>query len=131
MISELEPVWKQFSETYDALRQALAEVPDDRLHWKPGPQATTVAEITQHIARSNIGYSGMMVGGPDQRPATEEAPSRERLLELLAASEQRVREVFEAFPAEALRQKRADGWWPLGVTVEGPLDSFWFAGQKR
>ena len=104
MISELEPVWKQFSETYDALRHALTEVPDERLHWKPGPQATTVAEITQHLSRSNIGYSGMMVSGPDQRPAIEEAPSRERLLELLAGGLQQLRSFLTEFLAAAFPQ---------------------------
>ena len=64
MTSELEPVWKQFTETYDALRQALAEVPDDRLHWKPGPAATTAAQITQHIAGGNRRYAAMILVNP-------------------------------------------------------------------
>ena len=129
MIRELEPAWKQFTETYDALRQALAEVPDDRLHWKPGPAATTAALITQHIARANRAYASTIDGSSFARPPYEEAPSRERLLELLAASEQRVQEVFEQLPAEDLRCKRADRWSPLGPEVQGPLDAMWFAQQ--
>jgi uncharacterized damage-inducible protein DinB len=129
MIRELEPVWKQFGETYDALRQALAEVPDERLHWKPGPQATTVAGITQHITRGNRAYASMIDGRRDDRGAVEEAPDRARLLELIAESEARVRSVFDALPAEDLRRKRADHWGPLGPRVEGPLDALWFAQQ--
>ena len=129
MISEVEPNWKQFAETYDALRLALAEVPDDRLHWKPGPQATTVSEITQHIARANRRYAAMIDGSAVTRPPLEEAPDRTRLLQLLAESEERVWRVFEALPAEDLHRKRADDWNPLGPDVEGPLDALWFAGQ--
>ena len=51
MIPELEPVWKQFQETYAALRDALAQVPDDRLTWRPGPRANSVSGIVQHITR--------------------------------------------------------------------------------
>lgn len=129
MISELEPVWKQFTETYDALRQALAEVPDDRLHWKPGPQATTVSEITQHIAGGNRRYAAMIDGIPLVRGPLEEGLGHARLLQLLAESEERVRSVFEALPAEDLHRKRADDWNPLGPEVEGPLDALWFGQQ--
>jgi uncharacterized damage-inducible protein DinB len=129
MTPELEPVWKQFTETYDALRQALAEVPDDRLHWKPCPQATTVAEITRHIARGNVVYASMIADPDPARPPVEEPPHRARMLELLAESEERVRSVFEALPAEDLHHKRANDWQPLGPRVEGPLDALWFAGQ--
>jgi uncharacterized damage-inducible protein DinB len=129
MIPELEPVWKQFTETYDALRQALAEVPEDRLHWKPGPQATTVAEITQHIAGANRRYAAMIDGSAVTRGPLEEAPTRGRLLELVTESEARVQSVFEQLPADDLRRSRADQWNPLGPRVEGPLDALWFAGQ--
>jgi uncharacterized damage-inducible protein DinB len=129
MIPELEPVWKQFTETYDALRQALAELPDDRLHWKPGPQATTVAEIAQHIAGANGRYAAMIDGAPLIRGPLEEGVGRERLLELLAQSEARVQAVFEQLPAGDLHRKRADHWNPLGPEVQGPLDVLWFAGQ--
>src|SRR5438309_1547138 len=129
MIAELEPVWKQFTETYDALRQALAEVPDDRLSWRPGPAATTAALITQHIARANRAYAAKIDGSAFTIPPYEEQMSRERLLELLAVSEERVREVFEQLPAEELRRTRADRRRPLGPEVEGPLDALWFAQQ--
>jgi uncharacterized damage-inducible protein DinB len=130
MIGELEPVWKQFQETYHALRLALAEVPDDRLHWRPGPAANTVAGIVQHTARANIAYAGMMVQGePGERRKVEESPGRDWLLERLDESERHVRETFERIALEALRQPRADRWNPLGPEVAGPLDAFWFAQQ--
>jgi uncharacterized damage-inducible protein DinB len=129
MLFELEPVWKLFSETYDALRQALAEVPDDRLHWKPGPQATTVAEIAQHIAGGNRRYAAMIDGSTVTRGPLEEAPDRARMLQLLVESEERVQSVFDALPLDDLRRKRADQWNPLGPRVEGPLDALWFAQQ--
>jgi len=129
MIPELEPIWKQFAETYSALRQALAEVPDDRLAWRPGPKASTVAWMVQHIARGNIVYSMMALGERGQRWELEERPSRQRLLERLDESEGRVRDAFERMTPEALRQTRADRWGPLGPEVEGPLDALWFALQ--
>ncbi|HZO89298.1 MAG TPA: DinB family protein [Chthonomonadaceae bacterium] len=130
MISELEPVWKQFTETYDALRQALAQVPEDRLHWQPTPGATSVDGITRHIVSGNLAYSSMIAEGHRNvvRPR-EPAPNRERLLELLDTSEQRVKTVFEQLSAQDLCLPRADGWMPLGVEVSGPLDVLWFAQQ--
>lgn len=130
MIAELEPVWKQLGETYDAFREALAQVPDERLHWRPGPKANTPADIVQHVARANVRYAGMMeqsTGG--SRWEIEESPSRARLLERLDQSERWVRETFERMTLEALRQSRADSWNPLGPPVEGPLDALWFAMQ--
>lgn len=130
MIEALIPVWKQFAETYDALRQALAEVPDDRLDWKPGPQATTVSAITQHVAGANGRYAAMIEGNPLVRGPLQEGLGHEQLRQLLATSEERVKGVFEALPAEDLYRKRADDWNPLGPDVKGPLDALWFAGQK-
>jgi len=130
MIPDLEPVWKQFTETYEALRQALAEVPEDRLAWRPGPKANTVAGIVQHIARANIGYAHVMEHGergPRWQP--EESPSRQWLLDRLDESAQRVQETFEWMTPERLRQIRADRWGPLGPEVPGPLDALWFALQ--
>jgi uncharacterized damage-inducible protein DinB len=129
MITELEPIWKQFAETYEAVRQALAEVPDERLVWRPGPKANTVAWMVQHIARGNIGYSMMALGERGQRWEPEERPSRPRLLERLDESEGCVRNAFERIAPAALRQTRAERWRPLGPEVEGPLDALWFALQ--
>ncbi len=130
MTDELEPVWRQLGETYDAVRLALSEVPDDRLHWRPGSQANTVAGIVQHIARANILYADMMVEGiPGERWDLEESPSRERLLERLAESEGRMKQIFECMTVESLRRKCADDWNPLGPEVRGPLDARWFAMQ--
>jgi uncharacterized damage-inducible protein DinB len=130
VISELEPVWKQLGETYDALREALAEVPDERLAWRPGPAANTVALIVQHIARANIRYANMMERSDRGVPwELEESPGRQRLVERLDESERQVRETFERMTPEALRQTRADRWGPLGPEVRGPLDALWFAMQ--
>ena len=63
MTPELEPVWKQWVETDCALRDALAQVPDDRLTWRPGPGTNTVAGIVQHIARANLAYANVMTHG--------------------------------------------------------------------
>jgi uncharacterized damage-inducible protein DinB len=129
VISELESVWKQFDETYAALREALAQVPDDRLTWRPGPKASPVAGILQHLARANVHYACVMDGGHYERWEPEESPSRQRLLERLEQSEQRVRECFERMTSELLRQTRAERWRPLGPEVQGPLDALWFALQ--
>lgn len=128
MIPELEPIWRQLQETYAAIRDALAQVPDERLHWKPGPAASNVGWIVQHLARANLVYANFMEhGSRGQHPEFEEMPSRRHLLDRLAQSEQGVRESFERMTAEALRQIRADGWSPLGPDVKGPLDGLWFA----
>jgi uncharacterized damage-inducible protein DinB len=130
MIGELEPVWKQFQETYQALRLALAELPEERVNWRPGPAANTVAGIVQHLARGNGVYASMMEQGqPGERWPDEGRPSRGRLLERLAESEQRVQATFERMTSEALRRPRAERWNPLGPEVAGPLDALWFAQQ--
>jgi uncharacterized damage-inducible protein DinB len=130
MIGELEPVWKQFQETYHALRLALAEVPDERLHWRPGPAANSVAGIVQHTARANIRYAEVMEAGQrGERWEVEESPPRDRLLERLAESERHVQGTFERMTPEVLCQPRADRWNPLGPEVLGPLDTLWFAHQ--
>jgi uncharacterized damage-inducible protein DinB len=130
MVSELEPIWQQFIETYDALRQALSEVPDDRLTWRPGPNANSVAGIVQHVAGSNLLYARMMASG-DYGPRREPEENRDRghLSERLQESEQIVRETFERMTPEALPQPRADRWNPLGPEVEGPFNAHWFALQ--
>lgn len=130
MTLELEPIWKQLGETYAALRQALAEVPDDRLTWRPGPKANSVAWMVQHIARANWRYAYRMEHG-EQGPQLEieETADRGQLLSSLEQSERRVREVFERMTPEALRKVCADRWGPLGPAVEGPLDALWFALQ--
>jgi uncharacterized damage-inducible protein DinB len=130
MIPELEPIWKQFQETYSALREALEAVPDDRLAWRPGPKANTVSWIVQHINRGNLVYAHFMERGDRGHPPEwEESPSRQRLVDLLADSERRVRETFERMTAEWLNQTRAEDWNPLGPEVDGPLDAGWFALQ--
>src|SRR5437879_4195544 len=130
MTPELEPIWQQLVETDDALRDALARMPDDRLAWRPGAGAKTVAAIVQHIARAILGYANVMeYGEPGHRWEPEESPSRARLLQRLDDSMRRARETFDRMTAEALRQARADRWAPLGPEVQGPLNALWFAMQ--
>jgi uncharacterized damage-inducible protein DinB len=127
---ELKPIWQQFVETYDALREALAQVPDDRMTWRPGPAANTAAWIVQHAIRANTVYASFMEHGERGAPwEIEERASRERLLERLEQSETRVRECFERMTPALLAQTRAERWGPLGPEVEGPLDARWFALQ--
>jgi uncharacterized damage-inducible protein DinB len=128
MVEALAPVWKQFGETCDALRQALAEVPDARLLWQPAPEAASMATMVQDIARTSEYYAYLIEHG-ERGPASEleEAPSRERLLERLAESERRVRAAFELITPDRLRQPHADRWWAFGKPAEGPLDALWFA----
>jgi len=128
MVETLAPIGKQFRETCDALRQALAEVPDERLLWQPAPEASSVATMLQDIARTSEVYAYLIEhGGWGPSSELEESPSRERLLERLAESEQRVCEAFERMTPELLRQTRADRWWAFGRPAEGPLDALWFA----
>src|SRR5690348_6693700 len=104
MIEALAPIWQQFIETDAALRLALAEVPDERLLWRPGPQANSVAWIVQHVTRGNFCYAHVMEHGErGTLPEFEENPSRERLLERLRESEQQVRETFERMTPAMLR----------------------------
>src|SRR5438105_3413686 len=119
MVDLLEPVSKQFTETYDSIRHALAEVPDDRLNWTPGPKATSVVSIMRHIIHANLLYSTQIEGNP-ARPQLPAQPDRTQLLQLLDESQQRVHEVFEKATVDELRAVRAEGWGPLGYDVEGP-----------
>jgi uncharacterized damage-inducible protein DinB len=128
MLVALGPVRKQFCETCDAVRQVLAEFPDERLLRTPGPGSNSVAAIVQDIARTNWVYARVMEHGEwGQSWELEENPSRDRLMERLAESEQQVCETFERMTPDGLRQTRAERWWALGLPAEGPLDSLWFA----
>jgi uncharacterized damage-inducible protein DinB len=128
MVEALTPIWKQFCETHDSLRQVLSEVPDERLQWRPGPKANSVATIVQDIARANGVYAHVLEHGEFvQLWEMEESPSRDRLLERLAESERQVCETFERMTPDGLRRTRAERWWALGLPAEGPLDALWFA----
>jgi uncharacterized damage-inducible protein DinB len=135
MIDTLKPVWKQFGETYEALRYSLATVPDGDLTWSPGGEAMSVARLIQHIASANINYMNCMRPreGSEQERAREyqEAPPRAWLVERLNESEHRVREGFDAMTPESLTRSCAEDWAPLGDSnlVAGPLDALWFALQ--
>jgi uncharacterized damage-inducible protein DinB len=128
VVETLLPIRMQFGETCDALRQALAALPDERLLWQPAPEASSVATMLQDIARTSEVYAYLIEHG-EWGPSTEleERPSRERLLERLTESERGVYEAFERMTPERLRQKRADRWWAFGKPAEGPLDALWFA----
>jgi uncharacterized damage-inducible protein DinB len=131
MLPELQPIWKQFQETYDALRLSLGSMPDEWMGWLPSPTATSVAEITQHIVRANRNYCSMIeTGGRAQQPSeVVEDADRAFLMARLAESEEQVRECFGRITPELLRKERAATWHPLGPPVKGPLDSLWFAHQ--
>jgi len=132
MIDELRPVWKQFEETYVALRDSLAAVPDDALAWRPGRQAVSVAHIVQHVASANSHYASRMDGVERERGGEyEDEPSRAWLVERLNESERRVREAFERVTSDTLRRHCAHEWRPLNEEppVRGPLDVLWFALQ--
>jgi uncharacterized damage-inducible protein DinB len=130
MIAELKPVWKQFEETYSALRQALTAVPDDWLLWRPALGATCVATIAQHVAGANVRYCNMIEHGERGRSwDVDDHADRELLLQRLALSEERVRSCLEGIDEAELRRVVAERWHPLGQEVKGPLDVLWFAQQ--
>jgi len=129
MTPELEPVRKQFEETYDALRGALAELPDDRLDWKPCPAATSPLAIVAHIIRANRRYSRLAAGADLPGGPPEQFPSRARMMERLSESEAQVRSVFEQLSSDDLKRTCAADWAPLGPEVAGPLDALWFCHQ--
>jgi uncharacterized damage-inducible protein DinB len=128
MLPELKPIRKQFDEVYYVVRQALSEVPDDRLHWRPGPKANTVAYIVQHIARATEAcVNTIESGSTGSLPDFTETPTREQLLQRLEESEQRARTVFEQVTPEQLSKVHMQRRSALGPEVEGPMDGLWFA----
>lgn len=130
MIASLEPIWKQFGETYAAVRHVLGQVPDDRLAWRPGPRANSPAWIIQHLAQSNIRYAQMVERGePGPRLQPAETAGRELLLQRIDESERRVEATLGQLTPETLSVVRAESWGPLGLPVDGPLDCLWFAIQ--
>jgi hypothetical protein len=130
MVRELETVWQQFAGTYEAFRRLLAAVPEDRLTWRAGPEATSVAWIVQHVTNTNRSDARMLERGErGEDDDYVENPRRRLLLERLESSEQCVRDAFERMRREDLREFRLDRGHPLGPVEEGPLDAFWFALQ--
>lgn len=129
MIQELQAVWKQFEETYAAIRESLAIIPDDKLVWQAGPNSSSASVIVRHIGRANLVYCHEIerterdLGDPNQQQ------TREQLQSLLDRSETRVRDVFSAASVEDTREPRADDWAPLGKNIDGPFDAIWFAHQ--
>lgn len=129
MIDELKPVWKQSEETYAAVRDLLDRTPDERIYWAPTPDAWSISDIVQHIARANVVYAMVMEGKEPLRRPRVERPNRSELTDCLDTSESFVREVFERITPDELFKSRADDWNPLGPDVLGPLDGLWFAMQ--
>lgn len=131
MIETLQPVWKQFTETYQDLRLALARVPDNALTWSPGGEARSVAHLVQHIASANLLYVRVMEFREPEEWAFQPAPSRAWLEERLDESEAQVREVFESMTPELLERYCAADWTPLSEEnlVGGGLTALWFALQ--
>lgn len=129
MTPELEPVWKQFEETYDALRDALSQLPDERLDWRPSAAAPSAAGIVAHIIRGNWRYSSLAAAADLPAPASEPIPDRPRMRQRLAESQAQVQRVFEQLSTQDLRRVCAEDWSPLGPDVVGPLDALWFCHQ--
>lgn len=129
MIAELQPVWKQLQETYAAIRESLAAVPEEKLHWCPGEGCSTIAQMVRHIARANLIYCHVIERTERNLALVEQPLSRETLHTMLDGSERRTHDVFDALTQEDAHVPRADDWQPLGPLVEGPLDAVWFAQQ--
>jgi uncharacterized damage-inducible protein DinB len=129
MTRELNTVWKQFEETYSAIRESLAAVPEDRLHWEPSSRSSTAAQLIQHIGRANLLYCNVIEGLDTDLGPREVNPGRQFLLDLLELSETRTRSTLEALTEESAHVPLQDDWNPLGPNVQGPLDAVWFAQQ--
>jgi uncharacterized damage-inducible protein DinB len=129
MIGELQPIWKQFEETYAPLREWLAAIPDDRLKETPAEGVASASKIIRHICRGNLVYSHMIERSERALGDIPIEPDRQELLELIDRSERRVREAFEAVTEQNAHEPRAGDWSPLGPPVAGPLDAVWFALQ--
>ncbi len=61
--------------TYDQLRNALDAIPDDKLAWKPAPDALSPSEQILHACGADRGYANHIDGGqrrthldPDRNP---------------------------------------------------------------
>lgn len=128
MLEELTPIWRQLTEVYDALDAVMAEIPNERLYWKPSPRATTAGFLAQHIGRANITYANLMqTGERGQRFEPEAGLSRDVVMDRVRMSRERVLLVFDTLPLDRLHAPCADDWAGLGPVVEGPLDALWFA----
>lgn len=128
MIAELEMVSRQLGEVYAAMLVALAQIPDDRLNWRPTGECMTASLLAQHMGRANVTYSQFMEFG-ERRPQAgyvEDAP-REMLLSRMETSLMQVREAFERITPERLLETAADDWEPIGAEIPGPLTPLWFA----
>jgi hypothetical protein len=129
MLDELKPIWRQLVEVYDALDAVMAEIPDERLDWKPSEHATTAGYLAQHVGRANITYANVMrTGERGWRFEAEPGLPREAIVERVRMSREHVRAVFDALAPDRLHAPCADDWAGLGPVVEGPLDALWFAG---
>jgi uncharacterized damage-inducible protein DinB len=131
VIREIEPVWKQFQETYHVLRGALAQVPDERLAWRPGGKANSIAAIVQHIISANRRYVGVIeVSEGNPSVAAAQPVTRTGLLQFLDESERHVRQALERLTPERLNEPRADRWGDWDDGSQGnTLDVLWFAMQ--
>jgi hypothetical protein len=130
MLSELQWVYRQLEETYDSLRWVMAEIPDERLWWRPAPTAPAAGWIVQHIAGAITVYGNVMLAGRrGPRQEIEEGLERGALMDRVDLSLKEARAVFERVLPETLHAACSDGWAPMGPRVEGPLDALWFAQQ--
>ncbi len=51
--------------------EALAEIPDERLHWKPTPASTSPAEIVWHMANTERRFAAIIRGDDPDAVAAE------------------------------------------------------------
>ena len=116
-------------EVYDAMRAALAEIPDDRLNWQPASDCLSASMLVQHIRRANVTYSQMMGiwGNAARSRHTCRTLLVTSLLEHSVASGRQVGFAFEAMTPERLHETVCDDWAPIGFELSGPLTPLWFA----
>jgi uncharacterized damage-inducible protein DinB len=113
--------------------EALGEIPDDRLHWKPTPASTSPAEIVWHMANAERRLAAI-VRGEDPNSIGAEAGTR-AWIEAAGTGQAdtqavpRDRAGLEAALADARRETLA----ALASLSPGQLEeaAVEFAGQRR
>lgn len=123
-----ESVLTLFGETAKVLNFNLDFIPDDKLNWKPAPEAKSALEIVNHLAEYLDSISrrlGSQTG--DFVPAT----SRDQAQQVLARSAERYSAAVRGASPEVLGAKFRDdmpltlGWMVTASTI----DTIHHAGQ--
>jgi uncharacterized damage-inducible protein DinB len=113
--------------------EALSEIPDDRLHWKPTPSSTSPAEIVWHMANAERRLAAV-VRGTDPNAIGAEAGTR-GWIEAAGRGEADVvavpqdRAGLEAALAAARRETRVSLEPLTTAQLEEPITEF--AGEPR